>query len=208
MHSNEDTAQSISEKMKAKIKDIARVQMGYSFRSRLEATTSGNISIIQMKDLAQDNIVDCSSLTKIDSKNIKNHHYAKKDDLVFRSRGHITTSAIIRNKPEKTIIASPLIRIRITQPAKVLPEYLNWYIGQRDAQIYLASRAKGTVQKMISKQAVEDLEFSLPSLKKQKMIVTIALLSTQEQNILQKLAEKRKQFIATVLMQSAKGNQA
>ena len=31
-----------------------------------------------------------------------------------------------------------------------MPEYLNWYISQKDAQIFLTRRAKGTVQKMTS----------------------------------------------------------
>ncbi len=193
--------------MKVKVKDITAVQMGYSFRARLEAAVSGNISIIQMKDLAEDDTVDCSHLTRIDNESIKNHHYAKKDDLVFRSRGQITTAAIIRNKIEKTIIASPLIRIRITRPTKVLPEYLNWYIGQRDAQIYFASRTKGSVQKMISKQTVENLELSLPTLETQKFVVALAALSVREQKLFQKLAKKRKQYINTVLMQHAKGKQ-
>ncbi len=91
------------------------------------------------------------------------------------------------------------------RPDKVLPEYLNWYISQRDAQIFLTSRAKGTVQKMISKQAIEDLEVALPNLEKQKHIVELATLSAREQTLLHTLADKREQYISTVLMQFAKG---
>ena len=43
--------------MKTKIKHIAKVQMGYSFRERLDVETKGNISVIQMKDLDKDNTV-------------------------------------------------------------------------------------------------------------------------------------------------------
>ena len=93
----------------------------------------------------------------------------------------------------------------MTKPDKVLPEYLNWYISQRDAQIFLTSRAKGTVQKMISKQAIEDLEVALPTLEKQKNIVELATLIAREQTLLHTLADKREQYISTVLMQFAKG---
>jgi restriction endonuclease S subunit len=93
----------------------------------------------------------------------------------------------------------------VTRPDRVLPEYLNWYISQRDAQIFLTSRAKGTVQKMISKQAIEDLEVALPSLEKQKNIVELATLSAREQTLLQQLSDKREQYISTILMQLAKG---
>jgi restriction endonuclease S subunit len=158
-----------------------------------------------MKDLLDDNTVDCGGLVKIDMKAVKPHHLARKGDLVFRSRGHVTTAAVLLEDPGKAVVAAPLLRIRVTMPDKVLPEYLNWYIGQRDAQIFLASRAKGTVQKMISKQTLENLEVALPSVEKQKSIVELAALAAREQVLLHKLAEKREQYISTLLMKIANG---
>ncbi len=191
--------------MKIKIKKIATVQMGYSFRARLEASEGGGVAVIQMKNLLDNNTVSCDGLVKIDMEAVKEHHLAQKGDLVFRSRGHVTTAAVLLEDPGKAVVAAPLLRIRVTKKDLVLPEYLNWYISQRDAQIFLTSRAKGTVQKMISKQAIEDLEVSLPSLEQQKKIVELALLSAREQIILNTLAEKRKQYIGAILMQFAKG---
>lgn len=191
--------------MKTKIKKLATVQMGYSFRSRLEASEGGGVAVIQMKDLLNDNTVGCDDLVKIDMEAVKEHHLAQKGDLVFRSRGHVTTAAVLLKDPGKAVVAAPLLRIRVTKPDTVLPEYLNWYISQRDAQIFLTSRAKGTVQKMISKQAVEDLEVTIPSLKKQKNIVELASLIAREQTLLHRLADKREQYISTILMQFAKG---
>jgi len=189
--------------MKMKIKKLATVQMGYSFRSRLEASERGKVSVIQMKDLLDDNTVSCDGLVKIDLDSVKEHHIAKKGDLIFRSRGQLNTAAILLEDPGRAVVAAPLLRIRVTKPDKVFPEYLNWYISQRDAQIFLTSRAKGTVQKMISKQAIEDLEVALPGLEKQKNIVELDKLSAREQALLHKLADKREQYISTVLMQFA-----
>ena len=191
--------------MKLKIKQLATVQMGYSFRSRLEASRGGEVAVIQMKDLLQDNTVGCKKLVKIEMETVKEHHLTQKGDLVFRSRGQITTAAILLEDPGKAVVAAPLLRIRITKSDKILPEYLNWYISQRDAQIFLTSRAKGTVQKMISKQTVEDMEVYLPTLEKQQHIVDLANLSAQERTILNTLSEKRDQYISTLLMQFAKG---
>ncbi len=191
--------------MKMKIKKLATVQMGYSFRSRLEASEGGGVAVIQMKDLLDDNTVGCDCLVRINMETIKEHHLAQRGDLVFRSRGQVTTSAVLLENPGKAVVAAPLLRIRVANQDNILPEYLNWYINQRDAQIFLASRAKGTVQKMISKQAIEDLEISLPSIKKQKDIVELASLAAREQDLLHTLADKREQYIGAVLMQFAKG---
>ncbi|MGI6657156.1 MAG: restriction endonuclease subunit S [Desulfobulbus sp.] len=189
--------------MRAKIKKLATVQVGYSFRSRLEATEESDISVIQMKDLLDDNTVDCTDLMKVDMETVKEHHLARKNDLIFRSRGHVTTAAILLDDPDKAVVAAPLLRIRVTKPDKVLPEYLNWYISQRDAQIFLTSRAEGTFQKTISKRTIEELEVALPSMEKQKHIVELARLSAREQDLLHTLAEKREQYISILLMQYA-----
>ena len=188
-----------------KIKQFAEVQVGYSFRSRLEVSKDGEISVIQMKDLLQDNTVGCEDLVSIDMEAIKEHHLAQKGDLVFRSRGQTTTSAILLEDPGTAIVAAPLLRIRVTKFDRVLPEYLNWYISQRDAQIFLASRAKGTVQKMISKEVVEELEVYVPALQLQEHIVDLANLSARERIIRNVLTDKRGQYIQAELMQVAKG---
>jgi restriction endonuclease S subunit len=186
------------------IKDIATVQMGYSFRSRLEASENGNIAVIQMKDLLDDNSVDCSGLMKIDMHTLKEQHFAKKRDLVFRSRGQVNTSAVILDNPGNAVIAAPLLRIRITDPEKVLPEYLNWYISQADAQRYLTSMQAGTSVNMIRSTQLEQMPVHLPSLKMQKNIVELAALSARERMILNTLAEKRGRYISTLLIQLAK----
>lgn len=190
--------------MKKKIKDFASVQMGYSFRSRLESVEAGDVSVIQMKDLLDNNTVSCNDLLRIDMDSVKEHHLVRKGDLVFRSRGQVTTTAIVLEDPGKAIVAAPLLRIRVSM-LEVLPEYLNWYISQSDAQIFLTSRAGGTAQKMIGKETIEDMEIPLPTLEKQKHIIELASLVAKEKELLQTIAEKRGQFITAILMQVAKG---
>ena len=181
------------------------MQMGYSFRSRLEVSKDGEVAVIQMKDLLDDNTVGCEGLIRIDMDSVKDHHLVHKGDLVFRSRGIISNTAILLEDPGKAVVAAPLLRIRVTKPKKILPEYLNWYISQREAQVFLTSRAIGTAQKMISKEVLEDLEVLLPSIEKQTNIIELASLAAREQIMLGVLAQKRRQYMSTLLMQLAKG---
>lgn len=191
--------------MKVPLKKLATVQVGYSFRSRLEACERGAVAVIQMKDLLDDDTVGCDELIRINLEGVKEHHFAKSGDLVFRSRGNVTKSAILVDYPGDAVVAAPLIRIRVSNTDKILPEYLNWYISRREAQAFLTSRAKGTAQKMISKQVIENIEVALPNLENQKNIVELATLSAREQTLLHTLADKREQYISTILMQFAKG---
>jgi hypothetical protein len=190
--------------VKVALKDIASIQMGYSFRARLESMDSGAVAVIQMKDLTDQNRVDCSTLARVDMVKPKDHHLAKTGDLIFRSRGLSSTSAILMDDPGVAVVAAPLLRIRVTDRG-ILPEYLNWFISQAPAQAYLSSHAKGTAQKMISKETLDGMEVDVPSLERQKAIVTLASLGEKEQRLMKKLAERRHQFISTHLIRLAQG---
>ncbi|WP_243373567.1 restriction endonuclease subunit S [Geotalea sp. SG265] len=190
--------------MKSELKSVASIQTGYTFRAAIQSMPSGAVSIVQMKDLTDDNRVDCSGLVRIDMEKPKAHHLVRTGDLIFRSRGFINNAAIVVDDPGGAVVAAPLFRIRITD-RRVLPEYLNWYINQAPAQAHLGSHVKGTAQKMISKDALESLEVLVPSLERQMAIVELASLAELEQTLVEKLAKKRQQYIAATLLKLAEG---
>jgi len=173
--------------------------MGYSFRSRIEPFESGPVAVIQMKDLTDENIVNSAGLSYVEMDKFNENHFAQKGDLIFRSRSLTSTSAILADDIGLAVVAAPLLKIRITD-ISVMPEYVNWYISQLPAQIFLASHARGTTQKMINKEALELLEINVPSLEQQKKIIALAALAEEEQRILKQLAIKRKQYISAILI--------
>ena len=58
---------------------------------------------------------------------------------------------------------------------------------------------------MISKEALDELEVFVPPLERQRAIVEITTLLKEEQHIMEKLAERRHQYISTTLIQLAQG---
>lgn len=190
--------------MKVALEDIAQVQLGYSFRSRMESCPTG-VPVVQMKDLSWDDVVDCGELQRVDVGEIKDSQLLQRGDLAFRSRGMDMSPALMALEPEEPIIlAAPLYRIRVISASQVLPEYLNWYLHQDEAQGYIASRTKGTAQKMVSKNSLEGLPIDLPHLARQQAIVELAALLKREVTLLKTLSEKRQTLISTQLMQLAK----
>lgn len=190
--------------MKISLKKIATIQTGYSFRARLESLEGGAVAVIQMKDLTNENRVDCHSLARVDMEKPKEHHLVKPGDLIFRSRGLASTAAILLDDPGIALVAAPLLMIRVSDH-RVLPEYLNWFICQPPAQAFLTSHAKGTAQKMISKAVLQELEVFVPPPERQRVIVGIAALAEEEQHIMNKLMEKRRQFVSTHLLRLTQG---
>ncbi|WP_180159991.1 restriction endonuclease subunit S [Acinetobacter sp. YH12054] len=188
--------------MKVKLKEIASVQMGHSFRSKLEPDPNGNISVIQMKDLTEDNRMNDQELVQIDMQDLKEHHRVKLNDLAFRSRGQTNTAALIDQVPNDAVIAAPLLRIRVENNS-IMPAYLCWFINQPSSQAVLQSKATGTAVRMIGKPAVEELEVIVPSLNVQQKIIEIYQLSINEQKLIKALAKKKEVLIDAILMNLA-----
>lgn len=188
------------------LKDIAEIQTGYSFRNKLTHSKSGNIYVIQMKDLDSEYVCNKNKdLFKIDSYNIGDKHFVRQGDLFFKSRGKINNSSLLIDEM-KAVLSAPQLLIRIKDSDKVLPEYLNWYLGQPIAQSYFNSVSEGTSQKMISRTALANFEVLVPSIKKQLLITELSSLQRKENEILKMLSEKKEQYYNNVLMNIAKGD--
>ena len=184
-----------------RLKEIANISSGATFRGRLQSVLNAEWAVIQMKDLSSDNGVVFKEAHKIDGR-YPSSVILQKGDLIFRSRGQVNTAALVESECEKVICAAPLIRIRPDQQ-KVIPEYLRWYINQLTAQNYLRSRAKGTTVQMISKQALDQMEILLPPMEQQRLIAEYCKLSAQESRLLNQLSSKCEAYNNSILMQLA-----
>ena len=184
------------------LKDIARVQMGLSFRSRIEPEADGTIAVIQMRDLTEDNKLSQRKLITVKMNGLNGRHLVKRNDLIFRSRGQTTTAAIVDTEIGSAIVAAPLLRIRVTSK-RVLPEYLCWFVNQASAQAFLHSRATGTAMTVIGKSALGALQVPLPDLATQERIVALADLSNQEQRLMRELAAKKEKLVNGIQMRWA-----
>lgn len=180
--------------------------MGHSFRSKLDPDPNGNISVIQMKDLTDDNRLNTHQLVKIDIQSLQGRHRVAINDLAFRSRGQTSTAALIDQELSDAVIAAPLLRIRVKSDS-VIPAYLCWFINQPTAQAVLQSKATGTGVKMIGKPVLEDLKILIPGLEVQQQIVELYQLSVNEQKLMSALAKKKEVLTNAILMNLAVSTQ-
>ncbi|MFB2768323.1 restriction endonuclease subunit S [Pelatocladus sp. BLCC-F211] len=185
---------------KVKLKEIASICTGYPFRSRIERDPNGEVGVIQMKDIDDYNCLNLSDVYKVCSNYLYEKHLLKQDDILFCSRGVSHKMAVVTEEVDNCVAASPLMVIQVKSP-KVNPAFLVWYFQQPDIQKQINRLSEGTSLLMVSKSALETLVIDLPPLKNQKAIAQIAALSQREQQIIEKLAQRRKVYIDAVLMQ-------
>lgn len=190
--------------MKKKLGEIASINTGYPFRTRIERDPDGTVGVIQMKDIDGYNRLDLSDVYKVKLEDLSEKHLLQQHDLLFRSRGVTNTTALVTEKIEPYVAASPLMIIRV-ESSYVDPAYLVWYLNHPLGQKQINRFAGGTSQLMVSKSALAEIVIDLPPLATQKVIAEIAALNQREQQLMEEIARKRKLYMDAVLMQKAVG---
>lgn len=180
--------------------ELAEVQMGYPFRSRLEHDPQGDVAVIQMKDIDDANLLHAEDAIRVELPKGKTHHLLRVGDLLFRSRGRSNGAAQVLGGIGAAVLSAPMLLIR---PHGVLPAYLCWYLNAPATQAQLASMAEGTSVRMISAEALKALDVPLPPKAAQQRIVQAATLAEREQSLMAEIATKRQQLTTHILMQYA-----
>lgn len=180
--------------------ELAEVQMGYPFRSRLEHDPQGDVAVIQMKDIDDANLLHAEEAVRVILPKGKTHHLLRAGDLLFRSRGRSNSAAQVLEGVGPAVLSAPMLLIR---PHGVLPAYLCWYINTPAIQAQLAALAEGTSVRMISAEALKALDVPLPALGTQQRIVQAAALAEQEQTLLARIATLRQRLTTHLLMKFA-----
>lgn len=180
--------------------ELAEVQMGYPFRSRLEHDPQGDVAVIQMKDIDDANLLHAEEAIRVTLPKGKTHHLLCAGDLLFRSRGRSNGAAQVLEGIGPAVLSAPMLLIR---PHKVLPAYLCWYINAPATQAQLAALAEGTSVRMISAEALKSLSIPVPPLDEQRRIAEAAALAEQEQTLLARIAALRQRLTVHLLMKFA-----
>ncbi len=188
--------------MNGLLKNIAIVQSGHPFPSRIKSDETGNVAILQMKDLPNEMRLISAEPARMHADAIKEHYILKTDDIIFRSRGQTNTAIIVKADLGLAVVAAPLFSLRVTSE-KILPDYLCWWLNQPTAQNHFERHAKGTSARMISREALAALEVPQLPIEKQMQIVELALLGEREQELLSRLASAEKNKWNGILMKTA-----
>lgn len=182
------------------LSEVADVQTGYPFRSRLEHDLKGDVAVIQMKDIDDANVVHCETATRVLLPKVKDHHLLRAGDLLFRSRGRSNGAAQVAEGIGIAVLSAPMLLIR---PHSVVPDYLCWFINAPATQAQLGALSEGTSVRMISAEALKALEVPVPATEVQQRIVQIAALAEQEQSLTAQIATRRYQLNTHILMKFA-----
>lgn len=142
----------------------------------------GDVFYIQARHFSKEGIFDSTVNPDLLYTDKLAKHLLQKDDILLASKGLNNFAVAYNDEIGKAVASSMFLVIRINQGG-ILPEFLTWYLNHPLAQSYFINCSKGTALPCITKRIVENLEITIPTLEKQRVILKIHELRLKEKQI-------------------------
>ncbi len=185
--------------MKTGIKNIASIQTGLF----IKPIGSGDVVYLQAKHFDENGLLKATLHPDLRADNIISRHILKSGDVLFSAKGTKNFAAVFESHNPTSVASTSFFVIRLTNKT-VLPEYLAWFLNNPTTQKLLKEQAIGTSIPSISKTVLEELDIPIPSVEKQKSILTIAHLRSTEKNLKHQIEVLREQQIQQTLINALK----
>ena len=181
--------------MKVRIKDITHIQTG------LFAKPSGIGDLVYLQSKHFDEYGHLYAVLHPDlvAEGISEKHLLKDGDVLFAAKGTKNFATVFENHNEPSVASTSFFVIRTTDN-KLLPQYLAWVLNSQPIQTLLKGQAIGTSIPSISKQVLENLEITVPSIETQQTILQITRLRTKEKTLKQQIEVLRDKMINQQLL--------
>ncbi len=192
---NDDTAY-----IRESLGDIANIAAGYPLRGAVDDLASGEVAIVQMRNVDARSGVSWSEVQRIALPSKRPPAFLAVGDIIFTTRG-TRNFALALDTVEGEAVCSPhFFVIRVLDAFQIAPEFLAWQINQRTAQEYFQREATGSHILNIRREVIENLPLSIPPLATQQAIVALADAARAERAALTRMIENRNHQIEAIAL--------
>ena len=192
--------------MTVRLRDIADIRSGYSFRGRVDNDPAGDLGVVSMRDIVPDQPIDPEQLVYIDSTSLNDveKYRLREGDVVFQSRGYHNRAAIV-GRPLNAIASLGLYNIR-AKPERALGFFIAWFFNQPRTQNRIASLAQGTQIPFVTRAELALLSVPLPKMEVQKQIAEMYMVRAKQRHLQKKLDSTTDKLINKITWELASSN--
>lgn len=176
--------------MKTKIKHITHIKTGLFAKP----SDKGDVIYLQSKHFDENGNLQSALHPDLKSDSKTSKHILKYGDVLFAAKGTKNFAAVFETYNMAAVASTSFFVITITSQA-VLPDYLMWFLNHPTTQSLLKSNARGTAIPSIRKSVLDELEMSIPSIEKQKLVIKLAKLANKETELRNQITAFEKQLI-------------
>lgn len=184
---------------------IADVRMGVTLRGR-DATRldpQGACRMIRISDLSEYGELVNPELHQFEPDcDINAELFLKPGDVLLPNRGTRTTAHVFRLPATNVLVGAQFFIVR-PDPARLLSEYVAWFLRSEEAAQHFHTLRKGTLVQTLQRRDVEDLPIPVPPLPKQRLIAEVEALANRERSLTAQLKVFRSLFLEWRLLLAA-----
>lgn len=166
--------------------DIASITTGHPFRGSIPEKVGSSIRVVQLKDIEKSGNIGWGTTIEAELETKKEPDWLKSGDILFSARGNRNYAFLVGECP-KHALAAPYFFVIKVKHSKLLPDFLAWQLNQSPSQRYFQKESEGSLTKSIRKNVLEAKAVIIPSLEKQKHIISIAGILEREKQICEQL---------------------
>lgn len=185
--------------MKTLIKDIINIQTGLFAKP----SDKGEVVYLQSKHFDENGKLLGELYPDLPAGSISEKHLLRDGDVLFAAKGTKNFAAVYENHNPAAVASTSFFVLRSTNN-KILPEYLTWFLNHPETQKLIKDNARGTAIPSIRKTVLEDLEITMPSIEKQRTVITLAALVRKENELRMSILQQRKQLIEQQIINAIK----
>ena len=178
-----------------KFKEFAEILSGYPFRSRIEYTPDGDVSVIQIGIwmLVHERLMRVRGIAP------KPQYFVRQGDVLLIARGNQHRAVWISSNFPQTVAVSNFFIIR-TYQEEVIPAYLAWYLNSKPAQYFFQRHKMGSNILSLQKRDLERLEVPIPQIGIQERIGYVYSLMLREKVLVATVQEQRERLFEAQML--------
>jgi len=186
-----------------KLKEIADISTGFSFRAKIKHDPDGDTRVIQMSDVDEYQGIMMEKLHLLMNFEPRSDRYfLDPGDVIMVSKGYNINAFVVPGGLGKVVTVNSFLVMKPNR-AKVFPDYLAWFLNSKRTQHFFKEMAAGTNVPNLSIKALESLDVNLPSMNQQIQIAKLDYLKRREVFLHHEIAAKKEQLVDELLQRQA-----
>lgn len=169
---------------------LVDIRSGYSFKGAIKADTTGDVTVVQVKDLQAREPIDWDKCARVAKGRMMDEARLRKGMLIFSAKGTRNFAWHIHDEPAFAVTNS-LFHVITVRSDKITPAFLAWQINQPKAQAWLDNASAGVTVQNIRISSLKELPIVVPSIEVQHSVTAYESAAVAERKTLNALIEIR-----------------
>lgn len=183
--------------------EIAQIKTGLVLsrkKAEFEFDSKARYKLLSLKNISEDGAIVNELFDEfISNDDLDDHYFTEEGDVLMRLSQPYT--AVFIDKDHTGLLVPSYFAIIKVNEAKVLPQYVAWYLNSLDVKKELERSQAGSRIPSTNQHAIRNIPIVLTSISKQQMLIELFQLHQREKMLYKKLIEEKELLFQGVTQQ-------